>query len=347
MEALVRFAEKGHVEILIPSVVAGEFTSKPSTKIESLAELRKTLKNVKQNVARELHAAIADFEKRIAEEFDKIEAAAKLRFAEWQERTGAIIVHPAADHAAKVMEKYFAGIPPFALPKSRQDIPDAFIVEAIVDLALQGPIFAAVEDGRLAVALRKHPEIKVFKRIKDLLESDDFEEAMAEIGVDIETEYEKTNIDNVVMEFLEDKERFYRSMEDDVSRLITGKILDYRNPHYDEKDGPDHLYVDSVQEVSEWTFDGSSDYLGEGVILVNFEASVEIDADDPNSSTWYDDEGNPDSSRTVTVSGAVSITVDPVDLRANPLRTSGKKLLECAEVSIDELDDISLVPRSY
>src|SRR5580700_9225007 len=55
MEALARFAEKGHVEILIPSVVAGEFTSKPSAKIESLEELHKTLKKLKRNVPSDLH----------------------------------------------------------------------------------------------------------------------------------------------------------------------------------------------------------------------------------------------------------------------------------------------------
>jgi hypothetical protein len=62
---------------------------------------------------------------------------------------------------------------------------------------------------------------------------------------------------------------------------------------------------------------------------------------------WYDEEGNLDSSRMVTISGAVSISVDPVDLLQNPINTSGQELLKAATVSIDELDDISLVARSY
>ena len=53
MEALTRFAETGRVEILIPFVVAGEFTSKPSAKIESLEELHKTLKKLKHSVPSE------------------------------------------------------------------------------------------------------------------------------------------------------------------------------------------------------------------------------------------------------------------------------------------------------
>ena len=347
MEALARFAEKGHVEILIPFVVVGEFNSKPSAKIESLEELHKTLKQLKHNVPSDLHVTIAEFETRIAEEFDRLEAVSKQRFTEWQKRTRAKIVQPAADHAARVLDKYFAGTLPFGSVKARTDIPDAFIVETILDLAAEGQLFAVADDGRVAEALKKIPEITVFKSIKGLLESDEFEEALADIGVDTETQYEKANIDKVVMEFLGDHARFQRSMEHDVASLVAGKTLDYRNPHYDEKEGPDEIYIDSVEEVSAWTFDGTSDYLGEGVILVNFEARVEVSADDPMGGPWYDEEGNLDSSRMVTISGAVSISFDPVDLLQNPINTSGQELLKAATVSIDELDDISLVARSY
>ena len=143
MEALARYAEKGYIEILIPYVVAGEFTTKPSAKIESLAELRKALRNLKQNVQNDLHATIAEFETRIADEFDKLETTAKLRFADWQTRTGAVIVHPGPEHAKKVMEKYFAGALPFGSIKARTDIPDAFIVETILELAAEDPLFSA------------------------------------------------------------------------------------------------------------------------------------------------------------------------------------------------------------
>jgi PIN domain len=347
MEALARFAEKGHVEILIPSVVAGEFTSKPSAKIESLEELHKTLKKLKYNVPSDLHVIIAEFETRIAEEFDRLEAVAKQRFTEWQKRTGAKIVQPAADHAARVMHKYFAGTLPFGSVKARTDIPDAFIVETILDLASQGELLAVADDGRVAEALKKIPVITVFKSIKNLLESDEFEEALADIGVDTETEYETANIDKVVMEFLRDHARFHRSMEEHVASLVAGKTLDYHNPHYDEREGPDEIYIDSVEEASDWTFDGTSDYLGEGVILVNFEARVEVSADDPMGGPWHDEEGNLDSSRMVTISGAVSISLDPVDLLQKPINTSGQELLKAATVSIDELDDISLVARSH
>jgi hypothetical protein len=124
-------------------VVAGEFTSKPSAKIESLEELHRTLKKLKHNVPSDLHVTIAEFETRIAEEFDRLEAVAKQRFTEWQKRTRAKIVQPAADRAARVMDKYFAGTLPFGSIKARTDIPDAFIVETILGLASQGELLCA------------------------------------------------------------------------------------------------------------------------------------------------------------------------------------------------------------
>src|SRR5947207_3031225 len=131
MKALTRFAANGHIEIIIPSVVAREFTSKPSARIEAMEELRKTLKNQKKIAPNELHKKIADFEICAREEFDRHEDIAKQRFSELQTLTGAVIMPPAAGHAAKVMDKYFAGALPFNSEKARTDIPDAFIVGGI------------------------------------------------------------------------------------------------------------------------------------------------------------------------------------------------------------------------
>jgi hypothetical protein len=346
MKALTRFATNGHVEILIPSIVAGEFTSKPSARIEAVEELSKTLKNLKKTAPSELHKKIADFKTCVEEEFARHETLAKQRFGEWEKRIGATILQPAADHISRVIEKYFSGTLPFGSPKARTDIPDALIVEAMLDLTSQGPIFALAHDGRVADALKTNPGVKVFKTIKALLDSDDFQDALGEID-EIDAEHEQANVEKVVKEFLSGNSRFGKSLEADVSRLVAGKTLDYRNPRYDAKEGPDEIYIDSVKEVSDWAFDGTHDYLGEGVILVNFEARAEIEADDPMGDPWHDDEGNLDSSRIVTVSGAVSISLDLDDLSRDPARTSGSELLKSATVSIDELDDISLVARSY
>jgi hypothetical protein len=344
MEALARYAEKGYVEILVPFVAAGEFSTKSSSKIDSLLELRKCIKNLKQNLPNDLHPRLSEFESSIAEEFDNLELTAKQRFQQWQERTGAIIIEPTGDHAKNVMDRYFKGQLPFGSPKARVDIPDAFIVEAIIGAAADDELFAVTRDGRVAEALKAVPLIKVFQSVKALLESDEFEEALTD--TEIVGEYEQANIERIVEEFKKRNTRFHRNLEAQVSRLVAGKTIHYRNPHYDERDGPDELYIDSVEEVSDWTFE-DSDYLGEGVITVVFGAKAEVSVDDQLGGNYYDEDGTPDSSRMVTISGAVSIAVDPQDLLQNPSKETPDELLDRAAISIDEVDDISLVRRPY
>ena len=84
-------------------------------------------------------------------------------------------------------------------------------------------------------------------RFRDLLESDEFEEALAETGVRIERE--KENAAKASLEFLADNKGYLKSLENDVSRLVSSKTIHYRNRWYDENDGQDEIYIASVQDV--------------------------------------------------------------------------------------------------
>ena len=121
---------------------------------------------------------------------------------------------------------------------------------------------------------------------------------------------ENANAEKVKDQFLKDRAKYQSRMSDDVSSLLAGKPLSYRDPHLDERDDKVEMVVNSVDEVSDWSSDGSWNYDGDGVTLINFEAVAHISADDPGS-TKLDSEGNPDSSRSVRVSGVVTITIDP------------------------------------
>ena len=332
---------------MIPYVVAEEYRTKTSARIESLTELRETLKRLRRALPTNLHSILSDFEGRIATEFDTLEASARRLFDEWRNRTHATIVNPSPDQASKVFAKYFAGDPPFKSAKARQDIPDAFIVEAALDLALDltagRSLFAVSNDKGVAGALNDVPNITVFKSVKALLDSEVFSAAL----VDAKTEYETANVEGIVQSFLRDWAPFKKKLEDDVGTRVSGRTLSYRNPHYDEKDGLDELYISLAEDVYDWTFDGESDYLGEGVILVNFDARVSVDVDDPMSGHYFDDDGNVDTTREVRVSGAVTITLDATLLQQVSRSWSAEELQAVADVSVDELYDIELATRSY
>ena len=54
-----------------------------------------------------------------------------------------------------------------------------------------------------------------------------------------DAENEQSNIGKVVSAFPQDLEPLKPHIEDDIARLMSGRLLTYRNPHYDEEDGPD------------------------------------------------------------------------------------------------------------
>jgi len=298
-QALARYAEEGYLEILIPHVVAGEFSTLPGPKLALLDEMHAALNKFRGNTPEDFHDAIAGFKESISEGFEELQKTAPARFDQWIARTGAAILPEGPGHGERVMKRYFAGEPPFRRPKSRDDIPDAFIVETILDLAATGSLFVVVGDKRLADACKDTSGITVFGSARELAESHYLEDEIEDLRDEVETANEQENVKIIAKTFVAEKEKFVGVLEPDVLRLVSGRTLTYRNPDYDEKDGPDELYIESGEEVCDWTIDGEYDYLGEGVILVSFGARVEVSVDDPMASPYYDDSGNRDYSRTV------------------------------------------------
>ncbi len=346
-EALARYAEEEYLEILIPQVVAGEFSSLPGPKLAVFDEMYAALNKFRGNTPEDLHDTIAGFKLGIRNGFEELQKTAQARFDQWIARTGATILPVAPGHGDRVMKRYFAGEPPFRRPKFRDDIPDAFIVETILDLAATGSLFVVVGDKRLADACKGISGITVFGSAKELAESHYLEDEIEDLRDEVETANEQENVKIIASTFVAEKEKFVGVLEPDVLLLVGGRTLTYRNPDFDEKDGSDELYIESGEEVSEWTIDGEYDYLGEGVILVSFEARVEVSVDDPMASPRYDDSGDRDYSRTVKVGGAISVDIDRRELLQTPSPQSAAKFLKMAKVGIDELDYVSLVDRSY
>jgi hypothetical protein len=61
-EAIARLAEAGYIEILIPEVVAKEFTSLPTDKAQAVAGLRKALSDLRRAAPEDFVATIDQFE---------------------------------------------------------------------------------------------------------------------------------------------------------------------------------------------------------------------------------------------------------------------------------------------
>ena len=86
--------------------------------------------------------------------------------------TNAIIEPMDSLDGKNVMESYFWGSPPFPNPKSRKDIPDAFIFESIKRISRQCPIVFICNDSNLSNECSKLANITCCNSFKDFYEMD-------------------------------------------------------------------------------------------------------------------------------------------------------------------------------
>ncbi|MBL7704524.1 MAG: DUF4935 domain-containing protein [Taibaiella sp.] len=77
------------------------------------------------------------------------------------------------EHGKKVMTSYFLGTKPFPVPKSRKDIPDAFIYEAILTInEIFGKTCFICDDKNLRESIAKNEDCQVFKTYEEFFDSD-------------------------------------------------------------------------------------------------------------------------------------------------------------------------------
>lgn len=337
-EALARLAEAGHIEILIPEPVAREFVTLPTDKANAITGLAKALADLRRAMPDEFAAKIESFEDDVAKQLQEIEATAESVFNAWISRTGAEVVGPGDDHAQRVLDKYFDGKPPFKTRKSRNDFPDAFIVEILAELANDEPLLVVTGDKRMADALAPIDNISVFDALRSLFESEEFEEVRDEV--------EAENVPRLLHLLLQNKGRFDKAIETGVTDLLGGRSMSYRDASWDEKESSEDLYIQDAETVTKWSIDADdADYLGEGVVSLPFEATVDVAVDQPTDSSYYDEgwfpgAAQPSMGATVAVEGACSFIFDQADLR-NPIADLDVQgLLERTRLEIDELHGV-------
>lgn len=343
-EALARFAEAGYVEVYIPQVVASEFASPSAVAAEALASSKKALAELRRHVSGDLNNRIDAFETELVGALAAAQQQADDTLAKWIKRTDAEVVAIAANHSEQVFKRYFAGQPPFREAKSRADLPDAFIFQAFLDLARAGDLLVVTADKRLATALSSVQNVAVFRDTKALIESEVFDD----FRTDLLSDYERENVDVALQAFPGVKARFDEQIDEAVSTAVSGRVVSYRNPSWDEKEGEEQLYLDSAGPVSEWEVDISDyEYLGEGVASFQFQATLEVSVDRSTGEAFYDDLYGHSPDMTADVEGAISLILDQKTLKRLPGAVSSADLLDGAEVSIDEIFGVTLHEREF
>ncbi|HMP71489.1 MAG TPA: PIN domain-containing protein [Pirellulaceae bacterium] len=162
-------AMAGRIKIHLSEISWQEFITAKQQQVDAAwDDIRRGLRKIKDlihgnrviQILQNTEVANADSDK------SSVKAAAEY----WISQANAV-VHGIHDrHARRVFEKYFAGSRPFKAIKRRDDIPDAFILEAVVDACRDfSPLHFISSDNHLIESLNGIDGIRTYSRLDDFL----------------------------------------------------------------------------------------------------------------------------------------------------------------------------------
>jgi hypothetical protein len=173
--SLKRLAEAGEIRVHVPHVVMEEFLSQQIEQyVAGLSEIRTLVVKFKKkhvpDVAREVLDNTDQQLNRLKEE---LVAFARTDFDQWVRETGAEVHGITESHGKRVIDAYFSGALPFREKKRREDIPDAFIWQVVLDLVESlGEVHVVSGDGAIKTASEAHASIVCFGTVDEFIASD-------------------------------------------------------------------------------------------------------------------------------------------------------------------------------
>jgi len=131
----------------------------------------------------EIHESLTDARDWLARNKEIVSQAAHDKAAAVLGMLSPTVLPINARHAPAVFDSYFQGTLPFGSIKARDDIPDAFILESLKELAVAGGpiIHAAINDKRLSKAANELLQVSVFPTLKALFEVPEIRAAQANL----------------------------------------------------------------------------------------------------------------------------------------------------------------------
>ena len=175
--ALVKLSQENEVIVYISTIVYNEWITQKKhlflKKVETFRSATGDLLRDKWSPFLEAHDQLNALKIWFDENGDTVETAAEDSAASVLNHLNPTILPVTGDHATSTLDGYFGGRPPFASVKSRNDIPDAFIFEALRHLPVPDgeQIHAAINDSRLRDAARTLQNVETYSSLKTLFES--------------------------------------------------------------------------------------------------------------------------------------------------------------------------------
>lgn len=175
------------------------------------------------------------------------------------------------------------------------------------------------------------PNIAVVNSLEDLLKAEEFVVGQKELDL-------AANPSRIIQVINNNREIFAGELLERLANIV-------EEAHYKGRDEDEDLYVDVLEEIHDWSL-GTDDaeYIGEGVISVSFEATIDGWLDEPMEygMDWYPYSSRPVVEARVDVGGMCSFIIDPLDLADPATCLEVEDGLGRVRLEVDELHYINV-----
>ena len=250
-----------------------------------------------------------------------------------------------------IIDSYFNGFPPFRSKKSREDFPDAFILENAKDAIKEVgvPLHCIVADGPLKNALSSIEGIILHNSLRDFVQSEEVHRLASE------KEQERTwaAIFERIQGFLSGAAK---EVKGSLERLLLDKMPGEKIEHYQIPDDNNEAYISEIYEPENIELDWeAAESYGNGIVIIPFKCTVKVgigfsvfraDAYEVPDEIWVDFQ-DPETHHYFDAGGEVMLDVSgTLEVRFTIEEPNDGELPEITDICINVIDDISILEES-
>ena len=127
---------KGVIRLCVPEIVLRECTSQIAERaLEHEQAAQKGVASLRRITPAKMQAKLDSATALLAAHAEELTAELKDRMKTWIQDARVAVLPIQSEHGSKVVDAYFAGAAPFKRVKNRDDFPDGFVWQALLDLA--------------------------------------------------------------------------------------------------------------------------------------------------------------------------------------------------------------------
>lgn len=354
---LCDLVENGVIEVFLSEVVVEEWKSQWLADImDDYEKLNGSLHRfLRHPWTKELTSvgdlqAVANYLESIA---DELRGIANTQIQILIDRMQGNTINVASHHGANVMRDYFAGSSPFKKAKSREDIPDAFIFQCIIDLINEhGQVYCVVADKTMRESINLLEGVHIFDSINTFVQS-----------VPVRLEARKVDPERAWQEMFNMLRPLLPTLENKLVELLKNNESYLDLLSYSEISHPlipsdnSEALIEGIYEPNNITFDWTkTGDFGDGIISipVSFESKADIvfdvyrgDAFSLPDEVWVDLE-DPETHTFFDAGTSVNVKVDlSITIHFDWEEHVDEGFPEIKEVEVEEIYKVTILEDKY